>query len=91
MATLFDARIVLFPEQVLLHLTHGISWQCFHKVVVLDEDSSVTENDVVTHLKSTLANFKVAKNVHFVKALPRNTMGKVQKNLLRKQYDTGVK
>ena len=34
----------------------------------------------------TLANFKVAKQVHFVDELPRNTMGKVQKNILREQF-----
>jgi len=33
-----------------------------------------------------LANFKVAKRVHFVTELPRNTMGKVQKNRLREQF-----
>jgi malonyl-CoA/methylmalonyl-CoA synthetase len=37
-------------------------------------------------LKTRLANFKVPKQVFFVEALPRNTMGKVQKNVLREQY-----
>ena len=51
----------------------------------------MTEDDVITHLKSTLANFKVAKRVYFVDELPRNTMGKVQKNVLRKEYDSGAR
>ena len=33
-----------------------------------------------------MANFKLPKRCFIVDALPRNTMGKVQKNLLREQY-----
>jgi len=42
--------------------------------------------DILRTLKSTLANFKVPKQCHVVTELPRNAMGKVQKNLLRAQY-----
>jgi malonyl-CoA/methylmalonyl-CoA synthetase len=38
-------------------------------------------------LKAEIANFKVPKRVHFVDNLPRNSMGKVQKNVLRDRYD----
>ena len=41
---------------------------------------------VVAALKASLANFKVPKQCFMVAELPRNTMGKVQKNLLREQY-----
>jgi malonyl-CoA/methylmalonyl-CoA synthetase len=41
---------------------------------------------MVTQLKGMLANFKVPKRCVIVDALPRNAMGKVQKNLLRDQY-----
>jgi len=37
-------------------------------------------------LKGKIANFKVPKHCFVVDTLPRNTMGKVQKNLLREQY-----
>ena len=37
-------------------------------------------------LKQQLANFKIPKRCFVVADLPRNTMGKVQKNLLREQY-----
>ena len=40
----------------------------------------------IASLKSQLANFKIPKQCHVVAELPRNTMGKVQKNLLREQY-----
>ena len=48
-----------------------------------------TEAQVIAALKTRLANFKVPKRVHVVPELPRNTMGKVQKKLLREQYGPG--
>jgi malonyl-CoA/methylmalonyl-CoA synthetase len=44
-----------------------------------------SEGEVIAALKSKLANFKVPKRVVFLEELPRNTMGKVQKNELRKR------
>ncbi|HYG86499.1 MAG TPA: malonyl-CoA synthase [Azospirillum sp.] len=44
------------------------------------------EAQVVAVCKEQLANFKVPKRVFFLDELPRNTMGKVQKNLLRDRY-----
>jgi malonyl-CoA/methylmalonyl-CoA synthetase len=41
---------------------------------------------IVAQLKSQLAIFKIPKKYLGVTELPRNTMGKVQKNLLRDQY-----
>ena len=45
-----------------------------------------TRAALVAALKSRIANFKVPKQVFAVAELPRNTMGKVQKNLLREQH-----
>ena len=42
---------------------------------------------VVAALKSRIANFKVPKAVFVAPELPRNAMGKVQKNLLRAQHE----
>ncbi len=41
---------------------------------------------IIATLKGKIANFKVPKQVFVVNELPRNTMGKVQKNLLRDQH-----
>ena len=41
---------------------------------------------IIAQLKAQLAHFKVPKQCYLVAELPRNTMGKVQKNLLREQY-----
>ena len=42
---------------------------------------------MLTALDERLAKFKLPKRVFFVDDLPRNTMGKVQKNLLRDTYE----
>lgn len=41
---------------------------------------------VLSELKARLANFKIPKRCFVLEGLPRNSMGKVQKNLLREQY-----
>ncbi|HZP91681.1 MAG TPA: malonyl-CoA synthase [Burkholderiales bacterium] len=43
---------------------------------------------ILAALKSQLANYKVPKRVYFVEELPRNAMGKIQKNLLRERFGT---
>ncbi len=55
-------------------------------VVVARPGARVKGEAVISSLKSRLANFKIPKRCHVVDDLPRNTMGKVQKNLLRDQY-----
>jgi malonyl-CoA/methylmalonyl-CoA synthetase len=44
------------------------------------------EAAVIDAAKAELANYKVPKKVFFVDELPRNAMGKVQKNALRERY-----
>jgi malonyl-CoA/methylmalonyl-CoA synthetase len=46
----------------------------------------MTETEVIAALKRKLANFKVPKRVYFLEELPRNAMGKVQKNVLRQRF-----
>jgi malonyl-CoA/methylmalonyl-CoA synthetase len=55
--------------------------------VVIAKPGARLEGDrIVGALKSQLANFKIPKRCFVVDELPRNTMGKVQKNLLREQH-----
>ena len=55
-------------------------------IIVPHKGSDLSEAAIIGELKAKIANFKVPKRVHFVDELPRNTMGKVQKNLLRERY-----
>jgi malonyl-CoA/methylmalonyl-CoA synthetase len=55
-------------------------------VVVCNKGADVSEASVLTALDGRLAKFKMPKRVFIVDELPRNTMGKVQKNILRDTY-----
>ena len=55
-------------------------------VVIPKPGAQLQPEALVATLKSQLANFKIPKKCFVVEALPRNTMGKVQKNLLREQH-----
>ena len=59
-------------------------------VVVARAGHALTEASIIAQLKAEIAGFKVPKRVHFADELPRNAMGKVQKNVLRDRY-TGEK
>jgi len=48
--------------------------------------AAATETGIIQALKGALANFKAPKRVHFIDELPRNSMGKVQKNVLRNRF-----
>ena len=51
------------------------------------EANTLEEAAIIQHLDGRLAKYKQPKRVFFVDELPRNTMGKVQKNELRKQFN----
>ena len=55
-------------------------------VVVCDKGADVSEAGVLKALDGRLAKFKMPKRVFVVDELPRNAMGKVQKNILRETY-----
>jgi malonyl-CoA/methylmalonyl-CoA synthetase len=57
-------------------------------VVVAKAGFTLEADALLAALKAKLANFKIPKRCFVVAELPRNTMGKVQKNLLREQYKT---
>ncbi len=55
-------------------------------VVIAKPGAALQPEALIADLKARLANFKIPKRCFVVAELPRNTMGKVQKNLLRDQY-----
>jgi malonyl-CoA/methylmalonyl-CoA synthetase len=73
-------------ESAVIGLPHRDFGEAVTAVVVKDGKSSISENDIIRGLKENIASFKVPKAVFLVDALPRNAMGKVQKNLLRDEY-----
>ena len=55
-------------------------------IVVLEAKSDLKEAQIIDRVKQSIAGFKVPKEVIFINELPRNAMGKVQKNILRDFY-----
>ncbi|MCF6408957.1 fatty acid--CoA ligase [Pseudalkalibacillus salsuginis] len=57
--------------------------------VIVKKDERLTDGELEQFCKSStaLADFKRPRNYIFVKELPRNASGKIQKYLLRKQYN----
>jgi malonyl-CoA/methylmalonyl-CoA synthetase len=67
----------------------GVSHPDFGEGVIAVVDRSASGPDeaaVIAALRGRLAAFKLPKRVFFVDELPRNAMGKVQKNVLRARY-----
>ena len=73
-------------ESALVGVPHADFGEVGVAVVIAKPGMTLTPEQIVAALKSKLANFKIPKKCFVVGELPRNTMGKVQKNLLRDQY-----
>jgi malonyl-CoA/methylmalonyl-CoA synthetase len=54
--------------------------------VVPKPGATVDEAQVIAALRGDIASFKVPKHVYAIDELPRNAMGKVQKNVLRQRF-----
>jgi len=73
-------------ESALVGVPHPDFGEVGVAVVIAKPGAALEGGQIVGELKSKLANFKIPKQCFVVSELPRNTMGKVQKNLLREQY-----
>ncbi|MGH6638491.1 MAG: malonate--CoA ligase [Polaromonas sp.] len=73
-------------ESALVGVPHPDFGEAGVAVVIPKPGATLDAGQIVVALKSRLANFKIPKQCFVVSELPRNTMGKVQKNLLREQY-----
>ncbi len=73
-------------ESALVGVPHPDFGEVGVAVVVAKPGVILQADAIVAALKSKLANFKIPKMCFVVPELPRNTMGKVQKNLLREQH-----
>ncbi len=73
-------------ESALVGVPHADFGEVGVAVVVPKPGATVQPDAVLAALKAKLANFKIPKRCVVVAELPRNTMGKVQKNILRETY-----
>jgi malonyl-CoA/methylmalonyl-CoA synthetase len=73
-------------ESAVIGVPHADFGEGVTAVVVRQPGAAVDEATVLQALDGRLAKFKMPKRVFIVGDLPRNTMGKVQKNILRDTY-----
>ena len=73
-------------ESALVGVPHPDFGEVGVAVVIAKPGAKLAAEALIGALKAQLANFKIPKRCFIATELPRNTMGKVQKNLLREQY-----
>jgi len=84
-----EERIDVMPgvvESAIIGVPDADFGEAVVAVVVAQPGHRPSESSIIDALKDEIASFKVPKRVHFVLELPRNAMGKVQKNVLRQQF-----
>jgi malonyl-CoA/methylmalonyl-CoA synthetase len=73
-------------ESAVIGVPHADFGEGVTAVVVCNKGAQVDEGAVLKALDGRIAKFKMPKRVIVVDDLPRNAMGKVQKNILRDTY-----
>lgn len=73
-------------ESAVIGVPHPDFGEGVTAVVVRKPGAVLDEKAIVSALQDRLARYKQPKRIIFAEDLPRNTMGKVQKNILRQQY-----
>ena len=73
-------------ESAVIGVPHPDFGEGVTAIVVCKPDAALDEKTILGALQSRLARYKQPKRILFADDLPRNTMGKVQKNVLRQKY-----
>ena len=73
-------------ESAVVGVPHADFGEAVVAVVVAKPGVALDGGALVAALKAKMANFKVPKALFVEPELPRNAMGKVQKNLLRERH-----
>ena len=73
-------------ETAVIGIPHPDFGEAVVAAVVPQKDVSLCEEDILEAIRDKIARFKQPKRLFVVDELPRNTMGKVQKNLLRDRF-----
>ncbi len=72
----FESAVVGIPDPV--------RDEAIHAVVVCRPGAAVTGEELLGYCRERLAKFKVPDSVEFTDSLPRTSVGKIQKHMLRR-------
>ena len=79
--SIFEAAVIGIPDD---------QWgESVKALVVLHEEESVSESEIIAFCKENLASYKKPRSVEFLDTLPRSPAGKVLKRDLREKYWKG--
>ena len=73
-------------ESAVIGVNHEDFGEAVVAVIVKKEEASLSKEDIQGYVSGQLVYYKRPKHIEFASALPRNSMGKVQKNMLREQF-----
>lgn len=73
-------------ESAVIGVPHADFGEAVVAVIVPDKGVTLDTEELSESIGEKIARFKQPKRIFIVDELPRNTMGKVQKNLLREQF-----
>lgn len=73
-------------ESAVIGAPHSDLGEIVIGVIVAENGQSPDLNQIMATIQTSLARFKHPRKLFVVPELPRNTMGKVQKNILREQF-----
>lgn len=80
-------RLEGVAESAVVGVPHADFGEAVVAIVVREPGSGLEAEEIKAALQDRLAKFKQPKAIYFMEELPRNTMGKVQKNVLREIFD----
>ena len=73
-------------ESAVIGITDDDLGETTTAIVVNETTHGPDEDAILAHLRKSLARYKQPRKIYFRNSLPRNSMGKVQKNILRDEY-----
>ena len=73
-------------ESAVIGVPHPDLGEAVVSVIVTESGISLNQESIMDPMQNRIARFKHPKQIFFIDELPRNSMGKVQKNVLRESY-----
>lgn len=77
-------------EAAVIGVADPIRDEAVKAFVVLEAGAALSEEEIVAHCRDQLAGFKVPTIVEFLPALPKTSIGKIEKKLLRQASETAA-